>query len=246
MQKEWNATYVGDQPSLKEKTAIVRLRARHDRQPVHTDNDVLVQFDDIKGLPMDLTHGWTVFPASQFVERVHCDGKHEPEVRADPAAFRPTINPAFAYLYDENGNDIAPIPTYHPQRNLTPVVVGHGGLRGGKTARLKAILDRLKVAHPEIITTIQRDFTLPSLRERFATTYATPTGDWDLPSRAKILADTMKLIDMGVKSYDDGLANHPNFSCSYAPIETGDQTRARLEEEAAQNHWPSPFIRENY
>ena len=47
-------TYIGPDPYLKGETALV--------QKGDAPGEIKVQFDDIVGLPKELTHGWTKYP----------------------------------------------------------------------------------------------------------------------------------------------------------------------------------------
>lgn len=55
--KEWHGTFIGADPDLKGKTALLHSSGQA--------GVILAQFDDLS-LPMSLTHGWPRFQESLF------------------------------------------------------------------------------------------------------------------------------------------------------------------------------------
>ena len=55
-----HGTYIGHDPAFKDQCALIR------DDPESRSSGVLVQFDDIKNLPLQYTHGWCSFYASEF------------------------------------------------------------------------------------------------------------------------------------------------------------------------------------
>lgn len=54
-------TYIGDDPELVGKTALLMWK---------DDETVLAQFDDLKNLPIYLTHGWVTYKRTCFELRL--------------------------------------------------------------------------------------------------------------------------------------------------------------------------------